>query len=238
MIVWSDFIEDGFLALDASVFYHISLIFSMVYTYRGHLSMALGCPITGTRIVHMLGAEAEGAVVSGRAFRVGGYGFVAPFTLERFIVHHKGHILQMGITIKMSGKFPEKMYELRFIERVFFHETSERFRRIIERYVVISFPYHHIEESPVLIPSEYSFTVCERIFLHDAVEEKIDISNDAILPVFIGKRILSVLLVMNQLVSRAQFPKDQYLIEEKKRELFCKLLKKHICFPRKIQKRR
>lgn len=93
MIIWCDFVEDGFLALGTGVLYHISFVFSVVYAFWEHLPMALGRTIPGTLIVYMLGTEAKWAVVSGRTFRVSGDQLVTIFTFKGFVVHHKSHIM-------------------------------------------------------------------------------------------------------------------------------------------------
>lgn len=126
IIVWSDFIEDGFLALRAGVLYHVAFVFSVVDTFWKHLTMALGCSIPGMNIIYMLGAETERTVVSGRTFRVSRDERVTVFTFEGFVVHNKSHILEFGITVaKMAGKFTEEVYEFRLIKWVFFHESLE-----------------------------------------------------------------------------------------------------------------
>lgn len=129
------------------------------------------------------------------------------------------------------------MYEFCLIERVLLHERLERFGGIIESYIVVSFSDHDIEEGTILIPGKYSFTISQSIFLHNAIQEKIDIFNDTILPVLVGKSIFSILLVVYKLVPRMEFPKDEYLIKKEKREFLGKLPKKSTGFLGQIHKR-
>jgi len=71
--------------------------------------------------------------------------FVTVFAFKRFVVHHKSHTLIGGFIVKMSGEFPEEPYELRFIERVLLHQSTERLDGVVECYIVVSFPDHDIE---------------------------------------------------------------------------------------------
>jgi len=62
-IIWGDLVEDGFLALRTPVLDHISLILPVVQVDRPHLPVACGCPVSGAHVIHMSGAETEGAVI-------------------------------------------------------------------------------------------------------------------------------------------------------------------------------
>lgn len=168
-IIGSDFVEHCFFTLYTLVLYHISFIFPIIYIYGLHFPVTVGCSISRIYIIYMFGTETKRTVVTCRPFRMDSNGFMTIVTLKRLIMHYKNHILGLGIIIKMACKFPKKTYELGFIKWVFLHKTSERFGRIVERYVVVSFPNHDIKKSSVLIPGKDSFAISERIFFHDTI---------------------------------------------------------------------
>lgn len=236
-VIGSDFVEDYFFAFYTLVLDHISLVLPVIYIYRLHLSMTHGCPISWIGIIHVFGAETERAMVPCRPFRMDGNGFMAVPAFEGFIVHHEGHILWRGRSIEMVGEFSEELYELRFVEGVFLHESAERFRGIIEDDIIISLPDHNVEESTFLMPGKHSFPIGEGVLFHDAVQEEIDIPDDTILPDPIRESIFSILLMMYKLISGMEFPKDEYLIEKKKREFLGQFPEKGIRLFGEINKR-
>lgn len=236
-IIRSDLVENRLFAFHTLVPDHISLILPVVDVYRLHPSMTSGCPIPGICIIHVFGTETERAMIPCRPFRMDGNGLMAVFAFEGFIVHHESHILWRGRGIEMVGEFSEELYELRFVEGVLLHESAERFRGIIEDDIVVSFPDHNVEESSFLMPGKYSFPVREGVFLHDAVQEEIDIPDDTVLPNPVGDGILSVFLMVHELVSGTEFPKDEYLIEKEKGEFFGQFPEKSIRLFGEINKR-
>lgn len=230
IIVRSDLVENGFLALRALVLDHVSLILPVVQVDRPHLPVARGCSVSGICIVHMFRTETEGTMVSCRPSRMGSDGLVAVFAFKGFVVHYKSHTLAGGFIVKMSGEFPEEPYELRFIERVLLHQGTERLDGVVECYIVVSFPDHDVEQGPLLIPGEHSLAVRERILLHNAIEEKIDIPYDPVLPDLIGEGIFPVLPMVHKLISGGKFPEYEDLVEKKEGEFLYQLRKKHIRF--------
>lgn len=162
----------------------------------------------------MFGAEAERAVVSSRSFRVGGDVFMAILAFKGIVMHHKSHTLARSVIVKMSGKFPEKAYEFCFVEGVFSHEVTERLDGIIEYYVVVSLPDHDIEQGSILIPGKHSFAVCESVLLHDAIEKKVDISDNPILPLLVREGIFAVLFVMHHFIAGTELPEYEHLVEK------------------------
>lgn len=237
MVIWGDFVEYRFFAFHALMSDHISFIFPVIYVCRPHLSMTFGRPISGVCIIHVFGTETVWAVVPCGSFRMDGNSLMAVSTFEILIIHHKSHILYSGFIIKMVGEFPEEFYEFLFIERMFLHEGFQRFAGIVESDIVISFPNHDIEEGSFLIPGEYSFAIGKGILFHDAIQEKIDISDDPIFPDPVGKGFLSVFLMVYELVSGSEFPEDEYLIEKKEREFLGKFPKENIRFLGEIHER-
>lgn len=128
----------------------------------------------------------------------------------------------------MACEFPKEADEFRFIERMLLHEGAEGFCRVIEGYVVVSFPDHDIEERSILIPGEHSLAVRKSIPFHDAIQKEIDIIDDTLFPLPIGKRCFSVFLMMYKLVSGREFVEDEYFIEKKEGKLFGKSGKENV----------
>lgn len=121
----------------------------------------------------------------------------------------------------MACESPEKVYKFRFIKWMFFHEGFERFGGIIERYIIVSFSDHDIEESPVLIPGKYSLAIGKGVLFHNAIQEKIDIPDNTISPILVGKGAFSVFSMVHQFIPKRKLMKDEYLIEKKKGKLSC-----------------
>ncbi|EKD30257.1 MAG: hypothetical protein ACD_78C00105G0002 [uncultured bacterium (gcode 4)] len=227
-IIGSHFVEYCFFTLYTLVLYHISFIFPIIYIYRLHLPVTRGCSVSWIYSIDMFWTEAKRTMITCRPLRMDSNGFMTIVTLKRFIMHYKNHTLWFSVIIKMVCKFSKKMYEPGFIKWVLLHETAERFCRIIKRYVVISFPNHDIKKSSVLIPRKDSFTISECIFFHDTIQKKIDIPDNTISPIFIGKGIFSVFPMVHKLISGMESSKDEYFIEKKKRKFLCKTFEKSV----------